>query len=59
MDIASLSVVMSQASVQNQVGIALTKMTMNNMENTAESLNQMMGAVAVNPNLGRNIDASV
>lgn len=59
MDIAGLSVVMSQYSVQSQVGVALTKMTMENMENTASNLNEMMGSIAVNPNVGKVIDVSV
>ncbi|MBE6049179.1 MAG: putative motility protein [Clostridium sp.] len=59
MDIAGLSVVMSQYSVQSQVGVALTKMTMENMKNTASNLNEMMGSIAVNPNVGKVIDVSV
>ncbi len=59
MDIGSLSIAMSQSSIKNQVSIALTKMSMDSMENTAANLNEMMGTVATNPNLGRVIDVSV
>lgn len=56
MDIASLSIAMSQSSVQTQLGAALLKMSMDNSQNIAENLNQMMGNIAVDPNLGKVID---
>lgn len=57
MDIGSLSIAMSQSSVQTQVGTALLKMSMDNSEKVAENLNAMMGKVAVDTNLGNIIDA--
>ena len=47
---------MSQSSVQTQLGAALLKMSMDNSQNIAENLNQMMGDIAVDPNLGKVID---
>ena len=56
MDIGSLSIAMSQSSIQTQVGTALLKMSMDNSEQVAENLNAMMGNVAVDTNLGNIID---
>ena len=56
MDIGSLSIAMSQSSLQTQVGTALLKMSMDNSEQVAENLNAMRGKVAVDTNLGNIID---
>lgn len=59
MDIAELSIVMSQSRVQESAGIQLAKITMDNQNETAAQMAQMMGNVAVDPNLGNHIDVSV
>lgn len=56
MDIGKMSMSMSQGALKAAVGISLMKMQMNNNENTAEGIKEMMGTVAVNPNLGQVID---
>ncbi|MFT8340387.1 YjfB family protein [Clostridium beijerinckii] len=59
MDIAQLSIIMSQARVQESAGIQLAKITMDTEKETANQMTQMIGNVAVDPNLGNNIDVSV
>lgn len=59
MDIAELSVAMSQSSVQQSAGIALIKKAMDNGEQNAMQMTEMMQSNAVDPNLGRYIDARV
>ncbi|MBE6047396.1 MAG: putative motility protein [Clostridium sp.] len=59
MDIGSLSIAMTQSSVQTQIGTALLKMSIDNSENIAENLNAMMGKIAVDTNLGNSIDVRV
>lgn len=58
MDIAALSVSMKQASLYQQVGIALTKKVMDTNEVNLQGLLKIMES-SVNPNLGKNIDISV
>lgn len=58
MDIAALSVSMKQASLYQQVGIALTKKVMDTNEVNLQGLMKIMES-SVNPNLGKNIDVSV
>lgn len=58
MDIAALSVSMKQASLYQQVGIALTKKVMDTNEVNLQALMKIMES-SVNPNLGKNIDISV
>lgn len=59
MDIAELSIIMSQSRVQESAGIQLAKMTMETEKETAAQMTQMMGNVAVDSNLGNHIDVSV
>lgn len=59
MGIESLSIAMSQSSLQTQVGTALLKMSMDNSENIADNLNKMAADMAVDPNLGKVIDVRV
>ena len=59
MGIESLSIAMSQSSLQTQVGTALLKMSMDNSENIAANLNKMAADIAVDPNLGKVIDVRV
>lgn len=58
MDIASLSVGMHTASLQNQVGVAMLSKSLDTMEDTGESMIKMMES-SVMPHLGQNIDVSV
>lgn len=58
MDIAALSVVKSQASVGQQVGLAVTKLAMETATENASELTKMM-ELSVNPNVGGNFDQSV
>ncbi len=57
-DIAALSISMNQASLNQQVGIALTKKVMDTSIENVQALTEMM-ELSVNPNLGKNIDISV
>lgn len=62
MDIPQLSMDMSMAKVQDAVGIAMLKNSMETMEVTGEGMADMAAAVTenmVNPALGGNIDLSV
>jgi hypothetical protein len=58
MDIAELSMVMSQSSVQQSAGIAVMKMAMDTGKETATQMTEMIKNVAVDPNLGSHIDVS-
>ena len=57
MDIAALSMVMSQSRVQESAGIAVMKMAMDTGKENATQMAEMMTNVAVNPNVGQNFDA--
>lgn len=57
MDIAELSVAMSQSSVQQSAGIALLKKAMDDGKQNAVQMTEMMQNVAVDPNLGQHLDA--
>jgi hypothetical protein len=56
MDIAALSVAMSQSSVMNSVGISVAKMAMDNQEQTGQEMAQIMSQ-PVNPNIGQHFDS--
>ena len=56
MDIGALSIAMSQAYVHSQVGLALTKMSMDVGKDMATQMTEMMGNMAVDPDLGNHID---
>lgn len=58
MDIAEMSMVMSQSSVQQSAGIALTKMAMNANNENAAQMTEMISNSAVDPNLGSHLDVS-
>lgn len=58
MDIAELSMVMSQSRVQQSAGIAVMKMAMNAGNENATQMTEIMNNSAVDPNLGNNFDAS-
>lgn len=59
MNIASLSIGMHQAALNDSVSISLLKMTMNTVDNNAEQINKMMENMAVNPDKGINLDTFV
>jgi len=59
MDIAMLSMVMSQANAQAAVGIGVMKMAMDTGKENATQMTEMIKNVAVDPNLGSHIDVSV
>ncbi|NNU76048.1 YjfB family protein [Clostridium estertheticum] len=56
MDIAALSMVMSQARVQQDAGIAVMKMAMDTGKENATQMTDMMKNVAVETNVGQNLD---
>lgn len=58
MDIAALSMNMSQAEVVQKASIAVMAMGMDNMEQFGDQLTKMMEQ-SVHPNVGKNIDISV
>jgi len=60
MDIGALSIAMSQARVQQDIGIAVVKMAMDTGEdNASQMISEIMTNSAVDPNLGNNIDVSI
>ncbi|MGL5677576.1 MAG: YjfB family protein [Cellulosilyticaceae bacterium] len=58
MDIAALSMAMSQMNVGTQVGLAVTKLSMDTAEQTGQMMAEMMRSMelSVNPNVGASID---
>jgi hypothetical protein len=58
MDIADLSISMSQASLAQKVDISVAKLAMESMNQDAGSITKIM-ELSVNPGLGSNFDASV
>ncbi len=58
MDIAAVSISMSQASLAQNVNIAVAKLAMNNMNQKGADLTKMM-ELSVNPGLGSNFDVSI
>ena len=62
MDIASLSSTLSQANIQNQVGVAMLSKSLDNNEVQGAAMINMMDRsmeLSVNPNIGSNFDMSV
>ena len=59
MDIAALSMTMSQTKVQESVNLSILKMSMNDSKETAEAMTKMMDNIAVDENLGNKIDVYV
>lgn len=59
MDIAELSMAMSQTKVQESASIALMGMAMDTCKEDATQMTEMMNNMAVDPNLGSHIDVSV
>lgn len=59
MDIAALSMVMSQSRVQESASISVMKMAMNTEKESAGQIAEMLKNVAVDPNLGKHLDVRV
>ena len=59
MDIAALSMNMSQVALENQVQLAVMKMSMENSNIINDNMTKMMDNMAVDLNLGTNLDATV
>jgi hypothetical protein len=57
MDIGVLSMVMSQSRVQESAGIAVMKMALDTGKGTATQMTEMIKNVAVDTNVGQNLDA--
>lgn len=59
MDIAELSIIMSQSKVQTAAGISVAKMAMDTNKENGSQMAEMIKNAAVDPNLGSHIDVSV
>lgn len=59
MSIADFSMGMSQASLQNAVSISVLNMTMDTAANQLTAMTEVLDNLAVDPNLGSNIDVTV
>lgn len=59
MDIAALSIGMSQNAVNTEASIALLKIQMNTGEETSNNLLEMAKTMAVEPGKGLNLDKYV
>ena len=59
MDIAALSIGMSQSAVNTAASIALLKIQMNTGEETSNNLLEMAKTMAVEPGKGLNLDKYV
>lgn len=58
MDIAALSMSLASVNLQNQIGTAVMKLTMDTVEQVSDGMKQMMEQ-SVTPYIGGNIDISV
>lgn len=58
MDIAALSIMKSQASLSQQVSLAITKKIMDTSIANSQDIIKMM-ELSVNPNLGSKLDVKV
>lgn len=58
MDIAALSMAMSQMNLGTQVGVAVTKLSMDTAEQSGQMMTDMLKGMelSVNPSLGNQID---
>lgn len=56
MDIAAMSIIMHQASLQSTVSVSVMKMAMNSETQVASEMTDMMSNVAVDTSRGTNID---
>jgi hypothetical protein len=55
-DIGSLSMIMSQSKMQQSAGIAVIKMAMDTGKENATQITKMMKNVAIDINVGQNLD---
>lgn len=58
MDLGALSMVMSQARVQQSVGIEIMKMAMDTGKENAATMTEMIKNVSVNSNIGQYLDVN-
>jgi len=58
MDIAALSISMSQALLGEQVGVSVAKLATDNFTQDSQDLTKMM-EMSINPNVGVNFDVSI
>lgn len=56
MDIAALSMIMSQSKAQTTAGIAVAKIAMDTNKENGTQMTEMMKNVAVDPSLGQHLD---
>ncbi|MGH4125767.1 MAG: YjfB family protein [Clostridium sp.] len=56
MDIGALSMIMSQSRVQQSASIAVMKIAMNTGKENAIQMTEMIKNVAVDSNVGQNLD---
>ena len=58
MDIAALSMAMSQMNLGTQVGVAVTKLSMDTATESGQMMTDMLKSMelSVNPNIGSQID---
>ncbi|WP_147535414.1 YjfB family protein [Bacillus marasmi] len=66
MDIAKMSIALSQGQVQQQASMSVMKMAMGNVEQQGDALQKLLGVSNVSniqridqPNLGTNIDVLI
>ena len=59
MDIAALSMIMSQSKAQTAASIAVMKKAMDTGKENATQMTEMIKNSAVDPNLGNHLDVSV
>ncbi|MCG7375393.1 YjfB family protein [Paenibacillus sp. ACRSA] len=59
MDIAALSVVMSQASVKQSAGLQVMSMSKDMVQQQGQQMTEMLKSAAPHPNLGGTLDISV
>lgn len=59
MDIAALSMSMSQTSLASAVSTSMMKMTMNTSEVAAQRVIKMIDEMELNPAVGSNLDITV
>ncbi|HWQ43603.1 MAG TPA: YjfB family protein, partial [Desulfosporosinus sp.] len=59
MDIAALSMAISQSRVKQSAGIAVMKMAMDTGKENNTQITEMIQNISVDPNVGQHFDASV
>lgn len=56
MDIEALSMAMSQSKVKESAGISIMKLAMNTSKQTVNQMTEMMQNIAIDSNVGQNLD---